>query len=243
MSNTRRTQNPDPGSVVRRALARRARFRPEPPSLQHLEAVATEADAQGPDEATAQRLDALDARLWAVARRTDDPQGSVRAARDFADDVFVGLVFAAGSGVHTVNCSVPTEVGTLSAGRDLRMSILSEVAALSYPRDGADVEVRELFALAHASGAPATAIMRTRDLDPAVGGYTVRGWRVSASGTEPLDAAGMFAFCCSEATSGEPLPIDPNTRYADAVPLTRSGDDAGRNRRATESEPGSWRGP
>jgi hypothetical protein len=239
MSNTRRTQNPDPSSVVRRALARRARLRPEPPSLQHLEAGPSEAE-EGPDEATAQRLDALDARLWAAARRTDDPQSAVRAARDFADDVFVGLVLTAGSGVHAVNCSVPTTAGTLSAGRDLRMSILSEVAALSYPRDGADVEVRELFALAHVTNASATAIMRTRDLDPAVGGYTVRGWRLSAAGTEPIDAAGMFAFCCSEATSGEPLPIDPNTRYADAVPLARAGETAGRDRGAVDRGPDPW---
>lgn len=224
MSNTRRTQNPDPGSVVRRTKARRARFRPEPPALQRLDGGVNAADDPdgndpGPDEATTERLDALDARLWAAARRTDDPQQVVRTARDFADDVFVGLVLAAGSGVHSVNCSVPSPAGTLSAGRDLRMSILSEVAALSYPRDGADVEVRELFAMAHATGAVGTVIMRTRDLDPSVGGYTVRGWRVSASGTEPVDAAGMFAFCCSEASSGEPLPIDPNTRYADAVAL------------------------
>lgn len=243
MSNTRRTQNPDPSSVVRRALARRARFRPEPPSLQHVEAATADADDQGPDEATAQRLDALDARLWAAARRTDDPQYAIRAARDFADDVFVGLVLSAGSGVHAVNCSVPTPAGTLSAGRDLRMSILSEVAALSYPRDGADMEVRELFALAHVTGAPATVIMRTQDLDPAVGGYTVRGWRVSTPGTEPIDAAGMFAFCCSEATSGEPLPIDPNTRYADAVPLPRLGDDAAGIGSTADRAGDPWREP
>jgi hypothetical protein len=29
----------------------------------------------------------------------------------------------------------------------------------------------------------------------------------------------MFAFCCSEASSGEPLPLDPNTRYVDARAL------------------------
>lgn len=220
MSNTRRTQNPDPSSAVRRARARRALIEPGRGALQRLAGPAEGADAESSDESTTLRLDALDARLWAAARRTDNPQAAVRAARDFADDVFVGLVFAAGSGVHAVNCSLPSAAGTLSAGRDLRMSILAEVAALSYPHDGADIEVRELFALAHATGATATVILRTRDLDPAVGGYTVRGWRVSRSGTEPVDAAGMFAFCCSEATSGEPLPLDPNTRYADAPRLT-----------------------
>jgi hypothetical protein len=49
--------------------------------------------------------------------------------------------------------------------------------------------------------------------------YTVRGWRIIAGRAEPLDAAGMFAFCCSEASSGEPLPIHPGTHYADALPL------------------------
>jgi hypothetical protein len=224
MSDTHRTQHPDPASIVRQAGARHAGPPAEPALLQRLDPDTGESGAPGPDEATARRLDALDARLWAAARRTDDPQRAVVMARDFADDVFVGLVFAAGSGVHEVNCSVPVAGGTLAAGRDLRMSILSEVAALSYPCDGADVEVRELFALAHVTGASATAIMRTRDLDPSVGGYTVRGWRVLTSGTEPLDAAGMFAFCCSEATSGEPLPLDPATRYTDAVPLTQTQD-------------------
>jgi hypothetical protein len=49
--------------------------------------------------------------------------------------------------------------------------------------------------------------------------YTVRGWRIADGRTEPMDAAGMFAFCCAEASSGEPLPIHPGTRYADALPL------------------------
>ena len=49
--------------------------------------------------------------------------------------------------------------------------------------------------------------------------YTVRGWRIADGHTEPMDAAGMFAFCCAEASSGEPLPIHPGTRYADALPL------------------------
>lgn len=238
MSDTHRTQNPDLASIVRQARARRAGPPAEPALLQRLDPDAGEPGTPGPDEATTRRLDALDARLWAAARRTDDPQRAVVLARDFADDVFVGLVFAAGSGVHTVNCSMPFAGGTLTAGRDLRMSILSEVAALSYPCDGADVEVRELFALAHVTGAAATAIMRTRDLDPSVGGYTVRGWRVSTSGTEPLDAAGMFAFCCSEATSGEPLPLDPAARYADAVPLTQTQD---RTRSGESPAPGSER--
>ena len=47
----------------------------------------------------------------------------------------------------------------------------------------------------------------------------VRGWRLSGGQTLPIDAAGMFAFCCSEASSGEPLPLDPNTRYTDARAL------------------------
>jgi len=42
---------------------------------------------------------------------------------------------------------------------------------------------------------------------------------MSGGTTAPIDAAGMFAFCCSEASSGEPLPLDPNTRYVDARAL------------------------
>ena len=49
--------------------------------------------------------------------------------------------------------------------------------------------------------------------------YTVRGWRIVGGRAEPMDAAGMFAFCCADASSWEPLPIHPGTRYADALPL------------------------
>jgi hypothetical protein len=67
-------------------------------------------------------------------------------------------------------------------------------------------------------------ILRSRPLlepnaDTGKPGYVVRGWRLADGGTAPIDAAGMFAFCCSEASSGEPLPLDPNTRYVDAQVL------------------------
>jgi hypothetical protein len=67
-------------------------------------------------------------------------------------------------------------------------------------------------------------ILRSRPLlepDATTGtpGYVVCGWRLCDGQTAPIDAAGMFAFCCSEASSGEPLPLDPNTRYVDARAL------------------------
>jgi hypothetical protein len=103
---------------------------------------------------------------------------------------------------------------------------------VSLPASGAEREVCELFTLAHVTGVEATAILRTRprpgadDFGATFGvgqasgdGYVVRGWRLANGQSMPIDAAGMFAFCCSEASSGEPLPLDPNTRYADARAL------------------------
>lgn len=182
--------------------------------------------------ALAERIDRLDALIWAAARTSDDPQLVVGKAREFAEGLFVGLVIGAGSGSHRLNCSVPTTSGPITADEDLRFDIAAEVPAVSLPASGAEREVCELFALAHLTGVEATAILRTRPLpgDDTFGatfgigqangdGYVVRGWRLADGQSIPIDAAGMFAFCCSEASSGEPLPLDPTTRYADARAL------------------------
>jgi hypothetical protein len=171
-----------------------------------------------------ERIDDLDALIWAAARNTDDPQLAVVRAREYADSVFIGLVLTAGTGAHRLNCSVPTAAGPLTAGEDLRIDVATEIPAVSLPASGAERELSELFALAHVSTADATVILRSRPLlepnaDTGKPGYVVRGWRLADGGTAPIDAAGMFAFCCSEASSGEPLPLDPNTRYVDAQVL------------------------
>ena len=171
-----------------------------------------------------ERVDDLDALIWAAARATDDPQLAVVRAREYAESVFIGLVLTIGTGAHRLNCSVPTASGPVTAGEDLRMDIATEVPAVSLPASGAERELCELFALAHVSGTDATVILRSRPLlepDESAGtpGYVVSGWRLSGGETVPIDAAGMFAFCCSEASSGEPLPLDPNTRYKDARAL------------------------
>jgi hypothetical protein len=178
------------------------------------------------DDAVAGRLDAIDERIWAAARRREDPHLAVGDAREFAREVFVALILRAGDGRHRVNCSVPVEDGSLSAPADLPMSILVEIPAVALPRGGVDEEIRELVALSHVTGDPGVLILRTFDDDGEKAGqpegpdpYTVRGWRITGGRTEPMDAAGMFAFCCSEASSGEPLPISLETRYADALPL------------------------
>ncbi|GAA2026321.1 hypothetical protein GCM10009839_25920 [Catenulispora yoronensis] len=199
-----------------------------------------------PDPAVAglaARIDRLDALIWDAARVGDDPQLAVGRAREYAEGVFVGLVLGAGSGTHRLNCSVPTPSGPVTADEDLRFEVADDIRTVSLPASGAEREVCELFALAHVSRSEATAILRTRPLSAnadfgdtfglgsgfghggqgghgsASEGYVVRGWRLAASETAPIDAAGMFAFCCSEASSGEPLPLDPNTRYADARAL------------------------
>jgi hypothetical protein len=187
--------------------------------------------------ARADALDRLDALIWNAARITDDPQLAVGQAREYADGVFVGLVIGAGSGTHRLNCSVPTSSGPLTAGEDLHFEIAAEVPAVILPGSGAEREVCELFALAHVSRVGATAILRSRPLplppasdgglaarpDSGSGsgstGYVVRGWRLTDGRSTPIDAAGMFAFCCSEASSGEPLPLDPSTSYVDARAL------------------------
>lgn len=171
-----------------------------------------------------ERIDDLDALIWTAARTTDDPQLAVAKAREYAESVFIGLILTIGSGAHRLNCSVPTPSGPLTAGEDLRLDIATDIPAVTLPASGAERELCELFALAHISNADATVILRSRNLpepNAATGtpGYVVRGWRLSNGQTTPIDAAGMFAFCCSEASSGEPLPLDPNTRYADARPL------------------------
>ena len=171
-----------------------------------------------------ERIDDLDALIWAAARGTDDPQLAVVRAREYAESVFIGLVLTIGSGAHRLNCSVPTASGPVTAGEDLRMDVATEVPAVSLPASGAERELCELFALAHVSGAEATVILRSRpllepDADVGTPGYVVCGWRLADGRTAPIDAAGMFAFCCSEASSGEPLPLDPNTRYVDARAL------------------------
>lgn len=171
-----------------------------------------------------ERVDDLDALIWTAARTTDDPQLAVVRAREHAESVFIGLVLTIGTGAHRLNCSVPTASGPVTAGQDLRMDIATEIPAVSLPASGAERELCELFALAHVTGADATVILRSRpllepDADVGTPGYVVRGWRLSGDETAPIDAAGMFAFCCSEASSGEPLPLDPNTRYVDARTL------------------------
>ena len=168
-----------------------------------------------------ERVDDLDALIWAAARATDDPQLAVVRARELAESVFIGLVLTIGSGAHRLNCSVPTPSGPVTAGEDLRLDIATEIPAVGLPASGAERELCELFALAHVSGADATVILRSRPLlepDAGVRSPRIRGPRLAhvRRQTTPIDAAGMFAFCCSEASSGEPLPLDPNTRYVDA---------------------------
>jgi hypothetical protein len=180
-------------------------------------------------------FDRLDALIWKAARTTDDPQLAVGQAREYADEVFVGLMMGAGSGAHRLNCSVPAASGPLTAGEDLRFEIAAEVPAVILPGSGAEREVCELFALAHVSRVEAIAILRSRSgplpfppasgddpaahPDPISAGYVVRGWRLADGRSTPIDAASMFAFCCSEASSGEPLPLDPNIRYVNARAL------------------------
>lgn len=172
-----------------------------------------------------QRLDRLDEKIWTTARHTDDPHVAVRAARDFADRVFVGIILGAGSGQHRLNCSVSTDVGTVTAPANMPMSVLADIRTIALPGDRSDNEICELIALAHVGGAPTVIVLRTADLDcpsfEQADDCLVRGWQIVQGRCEPLDAAGVFAVCCSESLGGGPLPIHPGTRYADAYPLVR----------------------
>jgi hypothetical protein len=177
------------------------------------------------DKAVLRRLDILDERIWAAARTTDDPHLAVRTARDFADGVFLGIVVGAGSGQHRLTCSVATETGVLTAPASMPMSVMAEVRAVALPEDRADNEICELVALAYASDSPAVVVLKSTDLDGPpfehADEFTIRGWRITGQRCEPIDAAGIFAVCCSDSIGNEPLPIHPGTRYEDAYPLIR----------------------
>jgi hypothetical protein len=177
------------------------------------------------DKSVLRRLDLLDEKIWLAARATDDPHLAVRAARDFADDVFLGVLVGAGSGQHRLNCSVTTHSETLTAPEYLPLSILADVGAIAMPRDRGEHEICELIALAHASASQAVIVLRTSELTgPPVelsDDVRVRGWRITEQRCEPLDAAGMFAVSCSESIAGEVLPLNPGTHYEDGYPLMR----------------------
>jgi hypothetical protein len=175
------------------------------------------------DKALLSRLDDLDERIWAAAHTADDAQLAVRTARDFADDVFLGIVVGAGDGRHRVNCSVSVASDTLAAPAAMPLMVMADALAIALPPDRSDHEICELIALAHVTAAPAVVVLRSSALDgPApelADDFTVRGWRIANRRCEPLDAAGIFAVSCSEAI--EPLPIHPGTHYEDAYPLVR----------------------
>jgi hypothetical protein len=180
--------------------------------------------------AVLRRLDGLDERIWAAAHATDDAQLAVQAAREFANDVFLGIVVGAGSGRHRLNCLVSGPEPATSP-EAMPMVVMTEALAVALPADRSDNVICELIALAHVTDSPAVVVLRTAALEgpdvDAADDFSVRGWRIAGHRCEPLDAAGIFAISCSEAVA--PLPIHPGTHYEDAYPLVRipqaDGDD------------------
>ncbi|MGP4001571.1 hypothetical protein [Streptomyces sp. 8N706] len=58
--------------------------------------------------------------------------------------------------------------------------------------------------------------MRTNHADDT---SRVLGWRLSDCTTHPLNRAEIFSAYCTDAATGEPIPPEPGTEYADAPPV------------------------
>ncbi|MER7112535.1 hypothetical protein [Streptomyces sp. NPDC000229] len=66
------------------------------------------------------------------------------------------------------------------------------------------------------SGRIGGAVVRTHHADDT---SRVLGWRLRDCTAHPLGRAEIFNAYCTDATTGEPIPPEPGTQYADAPPV------------------------
>ncbi|SOD64065.1 hypothetical protein SAMN06297387_11445 [Streptomyces zhaozhouensis] len=123
----------------------------------------------------------------------------------------------AGPGEHHLVCSVLLPDTTLSASLGLRP------AASGGGRAFGEEEAAVFCAVLAAglvSGASGGLVLRTAEEPPR---QSVRGWRLTAGRLVPLSEAQVFAAYCTDPTSGEPLPPEPDVDYR-ASPRPPTGD-------------------
>ncbi|WP_236243618.1 hypothetical protein [Streptomyces sp. CC228A] len=94
--------------------------------------------------------------------------------------------------------------------------------ALPFHNLGDDTEVDAEAALdviallSLTSSRPGGAVVRTRYADDT---SRVLGWRLRHCTAHPLNRAEIFDAYCTDAVTGEPIPPEPGTEYADAPPV------------------------
>lgn len=126
-----------------------------------------------------------------------------------AADLLMGLFGAVGDGCHTLTVSV--------TGR-----ARGAVSVLPFHNFGEYTDVDEEAALdviallSLTSGRIGGAVVRTNHADDT---SRVLGWRLGDCTAHPLGRAEVFSAYCADAATGEPIPPEPGTEYADAPPV------------------------
>ncbi|MEU4181557.1 hypothetical protein [Streptomyces sp. NPDC026589] len=126
--------------------------------------------------------------------------------RNRALDIFDKLTEEAGEGTHSLTLAVTGMGGTAYEVFPFIQDDEGMAASLSHLE-----EFCELLAIAISGAHPSGLAMRT-----AGERATVRGWKFTDGDPIPLNRAETFNAYCTDPTTGEPIPPDPDTEYADA---------------------------
>ncbi|MFD8406029.1 hypothetical protein ACFV1G_15285 [Streptomyces anulatus] len=126
--------------------------------------------------------------------------------RNRALDIFDRVTEKAGHGIHGLTLSVAGINGQAS----VLFPFMQDDDGMT-ARDGDLYPFCELLAVALTGAHPSGLVLRTVGEPQAV-----RGWRFTDGDPMPLNRAEAFNAYCTDATTGEPIPPDPNTEYEDA---------------------------
>ena len=138
-----------------------------------------------------------------------DPSG---AAADRAADLLVDLVDGLGCGVHHLVASMMAGGALLSAR--LHVECAGELVRIS--AEDARVFSAVLSAALAAPGGTGGVVARSC---PNGGRQVLRGWRVAGGSLRPLTEAEVFNAYCTDPGTGDPVPPEPDVRYAAGFPL------------------------
>lgn len=126
--------------------------------------------------------------------------------RNRALDIFDRVTEKAGEGTHSLTLAVTGMGGTVYEVFPFTQDGEGMAASLSNLE-----EFCELLAIAITGAHLSGLAMRTAGEKA-----TVRGWKFTDGDPIPLNRAQTFKAYCTDAETGEPIPPDPDTEYADA---------------------------
>lgn|GEM_PF-1974756 len=157
-------------------------------------------------------------------------QDLAHCAFDRATDTLLRLVEAlhtAGEGPHHLVCSVPA--GPDRTEPPLTASVHLACGPDHEPElaDSDTLVLCTLLAVCAVHGSRGGLVARTFHAGSRTPTATVRGWELRAGEPVPLTEAEVFDAYCTDPRTGEPVPPEPDVRYAPGLPLPPPPDDRG----------------